>query len=465
MLRGRAGGWAAGLAGCLLVLSFSVAKGQTVVAESQTASNNGWYTEGDFIPTHRIRFTVTNPLDIALKDQPIVVQRAQLPFEDIPERWVAIVDPRLPGNHEPTKAELQKMSGYSKRKETNGHGLELQLDDLDKDGIWDEIFFLSDLGPHETRDFYVYFDHYERGLYPHEVHAAVANYGRHTVPFMESKIMGWKLWYPHDLDLHGKRKPMLTAYTEYSTNLSGYYMPWEDGTDIMMVAKTFGAGGMCVFEDPNDPENPARAFYSPTKDMGPVKDTRFSFDVIANGPLRAITKVSTRNWNSGKGFYEVDQYYTVIANKSYCMVRVDFKKFMPPGSDAQFGAGIRKIMMEYKSVHHDGTVISMGKNVLARIPDENIGDSALVVPWEGIALVVKDKYRPSYVAINNWDGNHLFRIPRTSDLSYEYMAVGGWSFGEVNNNEEAFVKYVNTEGLKYNNPPGVKIGAYEVKAK
>jgi len=432
---------------------------------SQTNSNDGWYTEGDFIPQHRIKVTVTNPLSIALKEQPVVIERTDLPFSNIPERWVAIIDPNLPGNKEPTKAELQKMSGYFKRKETNGHGIELQMDDIDKDGIWDEIFFLTDLGPGETRDFYVYMDHYERGLYPHEVHAAIANYGRHIVPFMESKNIGWKLWYPHDLDLHGKRKPMLTGYVEYSTNLSGYYMPWEYGTDIMMVQRTFGAGGMCIFENPDDPENPARAFYSPYKDQGPVKDTRFSFDVIANGPLRAITKVSTRNWNSGAGSYELDQYYTVIANKSYCMVKVKFNKFFPPGSGAQFGAGIRKIMSEYKSVHNGGTVISMGRNVQARIPDENIGDSALVVPFEAIGLVVKDKYDPKYIPIKNYDGNHLFRIPRTSDLSYEYMAVDGWSFGEVNNNEKDFVKYVETEGLKYNHPPMVKIGVYEVKGK
>ncbi|MEO6838438.1 MAG: DUF4861 family protein [Ginsengibacter sp.] len=443
---------------CLAVLFF-------IQVSAQTSIKDDWYTEGDFAPLNRIKITVTNPLNIELKDQPVVVERSQLPYGNIPERWVAVVDPNLPENVEPTREQLKKMSGYFKRKETNGHAVELQLDDIDKDGIWDEIFFMTNLGPKETRDFFIYFGHYERGLYPHEVHAATANYGRHTVPFMESKIMGWKLWYPQDLDLHGKRKPMLTAYNEYSTNLSGYYMPWEEGTDIMWVQKTFGAGGMCIFEDPNDPENPARAFYSPYKDMGPVKDSRFSYDVIANGPLRGIVKVSTRNWNSGKGFYEMDQYYTVIANKSYCMVRVNFKKFLPPGSESMFGAGIRKIMMEYKSIHKGGTVISMGKNVLARIPDESIGDTALVVPWEGIAMIVKDKYNPKYVAIKNWDGNHLFQIPQTQNLSYEYMALGGWSYGEVNNNEKDFVKYVETEGLKYNDPPIIKILQYEVKGK
>jgi hypothetical protein len=441
---------------CLSVLSFFQTDGQI-------SSKDGWYTEGNFVPQHRIKIKVTNLLKILLKDQPVVIDRTQLPFQNIPERWVAVVDPNLPENPVPTAEDLKKMGGYVKNKETNGHAIELQLDDIDKDGIWDEIFFITNLEPGETRDFFIYADAYERGLYPHKVHAAIANYGRHTVPLFESENMGWKLWYPHDLDLHGKRAPMLTAYYEYSTNLSGYYMPWEMGTDIMTVAKTFGAGGMCIFENPVDPENPARAYYSPTKDKGPIKDTRFSYDVIANGPSRSIIKVTTRNWNSGQGFYELDQYYTTIANKSWCIVKVNYNKFLPPSSDVMFGAGIRRIMQEYKSINKGGMVISMGRDIPARIPDEDIGDSVLVVPWEGIGLVVRDQFNPKYVAIKNYGGNHLFQIPKTREFSYEYMVVDAWSFGEVNNNEDDFVKYVETEGIKYNNPPNIKIFEYEVK--
>jgi hypothetical protein len=45
------------------------------------------------------------------------------------------------------------------------------------------------------------------------------------------------------------------------------------------------------------------------------------------------------------------------------------------------------------------------------------------------------------------------------------MIVGGWSFGEVNNNEKDFVKYVDEEALKYNNPPVINIFKYEIKDK
>lgn len=424
----------------------------------------GWYTEGDdFAPGQRVRISVTNVLDVALEHQPVVVKRSNLPIQNIPERWIAVIDPQLPSNTEPTFEELKEMSGYLRRKETNGHSIVLQVDDLDKDGIWDEIFFMTDLKPNETRDFYIYIGFYERGMYEHHVHAAIGNYGRHTVPFWESKDMGWKLWYPHDLDIHGKRDPMLTAYYEYSTNNSGYYMPWELGTDIMTVAKTFGAGGMCVFENPADPEHPARAYHTPYKDKGPYHDARFAFDVVCNGPLRSMIEVKTLNWNSGNGFYELRQYYTAYAHKSWSTVEVVFDQFLPPTDKAMFGAGMRRLMNEYTTVHRGGTVISMGKDIEARIPDEDIGEDVLIVPWQGIGLVVKDEYRPSYHAIASYGGNHVFMIPATADGRYEYMVVDGWSFGRVNNGEEAFVGYVETEALKYNKPPTIAVHEFEHK--
>jgi hypothetical protein len=80
-------------------------------------------------------------------------------------------------------------------------------------------------------------------------------------------------------------------------------------------------------------------------------------------------------------------------------------------------------------------------------------------------LVIKDKYRPQYQAIKNFGGNHVFKMPVSKDLTYEYMIFGAWSFGEVNNNEKDFVKYVEDEALKYNYPPQLAVHALEIKAK
>jgi len=430
--------------------------------EAQT--QRGWYTEGtDFAPSQRIRITVKNPLSIPLKDYPVTINRSQLPVQNIPERWIALVDPNLPSLKEPTPEELRVRSGYLRRMETNGHYLVVQMDDIDKNGIWDEMFFLADLAPGETREYFIYIGKYERGTSRQFVHGAISSQGRHLVPFIESENIGWKLWYPHDLDLHGKRAPMLTLYYEYSTATGGYFLPPEYGSDIMTVAQTFGAGGMCIFERSNDPASIVRAFHSPYKDKGPFYDSRFSYDVIYNGPLRSMIKVTTTNWNSGQGFYELEQYYSVVARKNWCKVEVKFNTFLPPGSDAMFGAGIRRIMNEYTSVNKKGIAISMGKNIEARIPDEDIGGEVLIVPWQGIGVVVKEELKPQYLNTDNFGGNHILKMPVTPNLSYEYVVFAGWSFGEVNNNEADFVKYVDSEALKYNNPASIQIQKLELK--
>jgi len=422
-----------------------------------------WYTEGNFEPKKRVKITIANTLDIECKNCPITVSRESLPVQNIPEREITVVDPSLPSNPEPTAEQLGKMSGYLLRKETGGHYLEYQMDDLDKDGVWDELFFMTDLKPRETKTIYAYIGVSERGLYPHKTHAGIGYYGRHIVPFWESEYIGWKLWFPTDADLHGKRAPMLIAYIEYSTNLSGYYMPREYGTDMMTVANTFGSGGIGLFENPYKPDSLSRPRYSPMSGKGPFLDTRYSFDVVVNGPLRSMIKVKTMNWNTGIGEYEAEQLYTAYAFKSYSTCKVTYPVFHPAEPATTFACGIRKIMNEESSYHQGGLAISHGQKVVLRIPDEDIGDKGLTVDYEGIAMAVKDSYKPQFIDIKEFGGNYAFKMPVTPDKSFEYMIAAGWSEGSVNRTKEEFQGYMLTEYRKYNNPAGIRVGTLEEK--
>ena len=422
-----------------------------------------WYTEGNFEPKKRVKVTITNTLDNERKNCPVVIERGQFPVQNIPEREFSVVDPSLASNPEPTAEQLRKMSGYLLRKETGGHYIEYQLDDIDKDGVWDELFFMTDLKPRETKTIYVYLGVSERGLYPHKTHAGMGYYGRHMVPFWESEFIGWKLWYPTDVDLHGKREPMLVANIEYSKNLSGYYMPWEYGTDMMTVATTFGSGGIGLFEYPSQPDSLSRPRFSPMSGKGPFLDTRYSFDVVVNGPLRSMIKVKTMNWNTGNGQYEIEQLYTAYAFKSYSTCKVTYPVFHPSEPMTAFACGIRKIMNEEDSFHQGGLVISNGKKVVLRIPDEDIGDDGLTVNFEAIAIAVKESYKPEYRDIKGFGGNYAFKIAPNSDRSFEYMITAGWSEGSVNKTKEEFQSYMLSEYKKYNNPAGIKIGGVEEK--
>ena len=76
-----------------------------------SAQGPGWYTEGNFEPHKRIKITVNNPLNVDRKDCPVVIPRTQFTYQNIPQRYITVVDPSLPSNPEPTEEELQKAGG------------------------------------------------------------------------------------------------------------------------------------------------------------------------------------------------------------------------------------------------------------------------------------------------------------------------------------------------------------------
>ena len=425
---------------------------------------DGWYTEGDdFAPAKRIKVNVTNPLNVDRPFCPVAVKRIDLPDQNILELSVTMVDPALPPNpKDPTMEDFQKIGAELLRKETNGHFIEYQVDDLDKDGIWDEIFFMTDFKARQTKTFYIYIAPTERGLNPHKTHAGLGYYGRHIVPFWEADNIGWKLWYPTDVDMHGKRKPMLTAYPEYQGNLGGYYMPMEMGTDIMAVGTSFGAGGICLFEHVAFPDSMSRPRFSPFAEKGPVEDTRYVFDVVANGPLRSIIRARTSNWRTGRGEYALEQLYTAYAHKSFSTCTAKFTTFNPVNDGVMFGCGIREIMNQSSTYQNGGTVISMGTDVNPYPPLTFSGSSIVAyrdfkVDFEAIAMVVKDIHKPQYKNTKSFMGNHVFRFPVTSDRTFEYMIAGAWNEGAVNKTPEEFKKYVTDEALLFNNPVKVTV--------
>ncbi len=380
-----------------------------------------------------------------------------MPVRSLEQTWITIVVSTLPPQPRPTLKELRKKGSGATLEETNGHSIPYQLDDLDKDGVWDELFFMTDFKAGETKIFFFYFGANERGGIPHETHAGMGTYGRHLVPWWESKFLGWKLWYPNSIDLYGKRGPMLVANLEGSGEISGYTAPYEYGCDILTVSETFGAGGICLFENPSQLDLISRPRFNPYAEKGPIHGARFAYDVVVNGPLRSILRAHTMNWRSGNGEYELVQDYTAYMNKSYSTCKVHYLRFLPENTQTRFGCGMRKIMNEYKVFQEGGIIISFGKDLTITDPDvDPAWETKNIVAFEALALVVKDVYNPSYQAVDHYGGNHTMRIPLTEDLVYEYLIAAGWSEGTINRTEDEFKEYVLKAQKEYNNPIVIK---------
>lgn len=438
------------------------------------AQKQSWYTQGDFSPATRIKYTLINELDISRKNCPVIISRGEFPLPDIHELWITVVDPSLPSAGKPSDELLKLQGGHQLREETNGHAIFHQLDDLDKDGIWDELFFITDLKPNERKTIYIYFGENARGWNKHYTHANIGSYVRHQMPFWESEHVGWKIWFANSVDVYAKRKPVLMSNILYMENLDGYGVALinpDYGSDIQSVDDTFGGGAICLFEYPEKPDSVSRPRLTPTKasivpdsrfNAGQISDTRYAYEVVVNGPLRSIVKIKTMNWNTGSGFYELEQLYSAYAHQNYSLCQVKYTTYSPTKSGVLMGCGIRKKPGEEDLFLQDGIIISSGPEDIK--DPENIDDRMIrTVPFIGKAIVVKEQYRPKYQLVSAKEGNHTFKITEAPDKSFEYMLFAAWSDGAILNTPEEFKEYVIRTSKEYSSPVRPEVAAIESK--
>ena len=436
------------------------------------AQQGSWYythetSEPDelcFVPLERLEFTIKNTLDIERENCPVVIKRSEFPMPDIHEMWVTIVDPSLPSYEGPDDEVLKTYGGHQLRAEVNGHAIYHQLDDLDKDGIWDELFFQTNLKPNEEKQIYIYIGENIQGWNKHHTHANIGSYCRHQMPFWESENVGWKIWFANCVDVYGKRKPFLMSQHLYMDNMDGYGVAkinHDWGSDIQSVAQSMGGGAICLYEHPEIPDSISLPRQTPVQkekapehslwNAGQISDTRYAYEVVVNGPIRSIVKIKTMNWLSGNGSYDLEQFYTVYAHQSYSTCKVQYLNFAPFKSGVIMGCGIRKKPGEEHLYQKEGIIVSSGPEIIK--DPEMIDERAdWMLPFIGKAIAVKDEYKPEYQYTSFQNGQHTFKVTPDKENRFEYAIFAAWSEGSVYNNTTDFEHYVKKSARELNNP-------------
>lgn len=441
---------------------------QTTIAFCQ----NAWYTQGNFLPAKRVALTLTNTLNFDRKDVPIAIPRSQFAASDYQDFEVTIVDPLGEPRPDPGIQQLGNFGVHEIRGEHNGHMIFHQLDDLDKDGIWDELFFITDIKAKATKTIYFYIGYNNRGWNPYTTAATIGSYVRHLVPFWENEYVGWKLWYPADCDIYGKRKPQLISSKLSLENLDGYGVPHDMGSDIMGVGVSLGGGGVMMFDDAQKTDTVSRPRFTPARknagvktpfNIGQLSDTRYSFDVVVNGPIRSIVKVRTFNWNSGNGFYELEQTYTAYTRQNYSTCQVKFTTFKPNTANVFFGCGIKKHQgIEATLYKKDNIVVTGGPEEIVNPDDPSKRNQ--IVDYISTALVVKKQYQPQLQVVkSDTTDNYAFKIKPTKDLKFEYMIAAAWSEGPPFKTNADFKNYMIKTEEEYEHPLQITINKIETK--
>ncbi|MBR1932476.1 MAG: DUF4861 domain-containing protein [Prevotella sp.] len=270
--------------------------------------------------------TVTNPSDAPRTDQPVVIR-----LEQYGEVRSALVT-------------------------ANKQEVPCQLDDLEQDGIFDELCFLADLKAQETKTFNIDLKNEgEPRQYPARVYAEMLmrndkvkeknrhnNYiesitargdcansynlqHHHGVDF-ESELNGIRIYFDkrQTLDLYGKFKKRLELqetqfYTSAEQKKEGY------GDDVLWVGNTFGLGAFRGWDG-----------QEPTMIDPVVSRTQ---RIISYGPLRTIVEVVDKGWKADpkKAPITMTLRYTQYAGHRDTDVDVFFDRNV---SDYRFSTGI-----------------------------------------------------------------------------------------------------------------------------
>lgn len=260
---------------------------------------------------------VKNPLNVARSDQPITVSLSAY-GRDIHRAVVCDGQQEIPS----------------------------QLDDLNEDAYNDELFFLANLGPRQTKRYQVTFysdgqqasytprtfaelvipsknkklaknkqDIYLRSLSfdtktkdpYHYVHS-------HGLCF-ESELVAMRIYFDHrqTIDIYGKpHKRLVIPDTQFYPDSVQLSKGWGD--DVLWVGNTYGLGALRGWDGQRQ------------QLLDHVK--RQEQRVIVEGPLRAIVEVENRGWVPAQGWNPITaiQRYTIYAGHRDFNVDVTFDR-------------------------------------------------------------------------------------------------------------------------------------------
>ena len=164
-----------------------------------------------------------------------------------------------------------------------------QVDDVDGDGVLDELAFQIELQPRQTRIVTIAYGNAE-AIARLRVNHASRTYARfapsYEGPGWESEETGWRLYFDrrNAIDLFGKRRPGL--YLDmFATPGYVYHLDSPLGKDIYLIGSALGIGSVGALV-----EGKAQA-------VADVGERRWR--IAATGPVRAIVEVSYKDWKIG----------------------------------------------------------------------------------------------------------------------------------------------------------------------
>jgi len=294
-----------------------------------------------------------------------------------------------------------------------------QLDDLDKDGIPDELAFVVDVPAQSSRSLYIQFSsEKENREYPARVYAEmllrgdkgkhqpitsltipgnsnIYNLLHHHGPAFESELTAYRIYFDkkQTVDIYGKFNKGLEIEE------SQFYPTDEQlangfGDDVLMVKESCGLGTLKGWDG-------HKAMH-----IDPVETRTES--VLATGPVRTVVDIDAKGWEYQESVLNMKVRYILYAGHRDCQVQVNFNR--PLGKEV-FATGVINIKDSESFSDNKGLVACWGTdwpvNDTIKYAKETVGLATCIPP-----NLVKEEVQ---------DGaNYLYTIQAEGRASFTY---------------------------------------------
>jgi hypothetical protein len=328
-----------------------------------------------------------------------------------------------------------------------------QLDDIDGDGVADEVAFQIALRSKQSRLVSITYGNGEgiRASYPKRAYAKFAQ--KYEGMGWESERTAWRLYFDqrNAIDLFGKRRHKLLL-DHFAAPGVDYHAESPEGRDIYRIGASLGIGAVGALVN--------------GKVVKVAEVTERKHRIIGAGPVRAVVELIYRGWQVDGRSVELTSRITQWAGERGFEHRV----FLQPGNGVVLVAGLPRQpgLVELSipparpgEAYLLGTwghqVLGPGARTVDSLPDQNLGLALLVPQATAEAIIAGDV------------ANYLIRIPLQNGSGRWYVTAA-WDQEEKAANErqsatftnlpvtsqENFISYLNNERARLAHPVEIK---------
>jgi hypothetical protein len=368
-----------------------------------------------------------------------------------------------------SRADLEKQIGKISKglvpmlTSKNGEVLPSQVDDLDGDGQWDELFLLADIAANTTINLklslvkpndlptftlrsnvwlaspqedgtYKEVKSVKRPEITRENHGQTKKYFQFEGPGWENDRVGFRNYFDerNGMDIFGKTTADMVLQ---NVGIDEDYHALQDwGMDILKVGASLGAGSIALEID--------------GKLHRVAPGSEGSYELVANGPLRSIFRFRFNNWVINENTYSVVHEITIYGGAWYYVSKVSVE------GSANIVTGITTIDLEDKQAtfsDFDNGIVAISTH----------GQQAIEGEYLGMAVML---CKDSYIDFEYLDGkaediNHTFIVRmKQSEKPSTFRFYSAWELSDTKFTEaESFQDLLKHDAQKIGSPLRVEI--------